>query len=143
MSMANDGCIFCKLIRDEGSNIVYKDSHCAIIWNKYASANEKLQMVPLRHIRDINHLRPRMDTHKLADDGRIRIIVNPLNQLADIKLIAHMSETAKKFMKDSFLNKQEWAEYRNTNFGFYRPPINKHEHLSMHLLNSKEILEGK
>ena len=99
-------------------------------------------MVPLRHIRDVNHLRPRMDTHKLAKDGRIRIIVNPLNQLADINLIAHMSHTAQKFMRDSFLNKQEWAEYSTTNFGFQRPPINKNDHLTMHLINTSEFLEG-
>lgn len=139
LSLADQGCKVCKWIKDEGKNVLYKDSLCAIIRNREASNPlRSLIVVPLRHIRNINHLRPRLDTTNLGDGGRIRIIINPLNHLADINLVAHMRQTAAQFMRTSQLNNQPWSKYNQNLFGFPRPPLAKLDHLAMKITNIEE-----
>ena len=67
-------CVFCNILINEQDIILYQDNLCAIFPDKYKSKLSILycQCVPLRHIRDINHLRPnnsndkeRQNTNKL------------------------------------------------------------------------------
>ena len=93
--------------------------------------------MPRRHIRDINHLRPRLfdpnidsvnDPNVIQKDNDI-IVVNKGNETSDIDLIEHMMKVSEKFMRDKFPDNEE-----GYTMGFHRPPSNSKFHLHMHIV---------
>ena len=73
-----------------------------------------------------------------SNKSKLQVIVNPLNQLADMRLVAHMRHVAFQFMKESHKRKRPWAKHRLTMFAFDRPPLNvlkEPPHLNMHIIN--------
>ena len=92
------GCIFCDIIYNKPELVLYKDDHCAIFKDKVQRGKLYFQCVPLRHIRDIHHLRPNI----IGDPGGVltkrykrnlkseQILNNAGDEEADINLLKHM-----------------------------------------------------
>ena len=142
-SMADQSCTFCVIIAHKPHLLVYKDEHCAIFYDKVQRAKMYFQCVPLRHIRDIHHLRPRIQ----GDAGEVKLkkflesggkmeeflksnpIVTNSDPLVDFNLLQHMTTVSLKFLKQQSPNNKDG--YR---VGFHRPPRNSQYHLHLHLI---------
>ena len=151
-SMASESCTFCEIIKD-GKLLLYKDDKCCIFLDRQQRAKEYFQCVPLRHIRDIHHLRPSIHTkieaksknkedilpiqydlvaksNKESKVGPNDLIVsNEQDPMADIELVKHMCQVSIKYMKQRVPDN----EY-GYNIGFHRPPLNTQYHLHLHMI---------
>ena len=113
----------------------YEDDQIAIFYDKDQRAKSYYQCVPYRHIRDINHLRPRLDKldqyqhldNLLKNNNQMEIesylkenlVSNEDDPSADLKLVKYMIEKGMEFMEKQFPNNPEG--YR---IGFHKPPHN-------------------
>ena len=53
-------CLFCGIVQKKIEKLEYEDSEIAIFLDKDQRAKKYYQCSPFRHIRDVNHLRPRL-----------------------------------------------------------------------------------
>merc|ERR1712110_299666 len=94
-------CTYCDIVKNKPHHCVYKDDLCAIILARKQMAKLHYECIPLRHIRDVNQLRPIMSDPKSFEkmvrkneddiiDINHHILVNDDNQKADIELLKHM-----------------------------------------------------
>lgn len=139
-SMQNQNCEVCQIMSSKPDTILYQDEHCAICTDaSVKSSCADLTVIPLRHIRNVYHLRPWYDFFALSNRKKVAIH-NQENLLADLKLIDHMQKVATKFMRRSYHQKNEKIAYFDRAFlSFDLPPMDTTaKHLTMNIYNFPE-----
>ena len=115
-SKSNDICIFCDIVSKSNKEILlYEDEHIVIFNDKNPRSKLHIQIIPKKHIRNINHL-----------------------EKVDYELLIHMKAKAFEFMRIHY-NIED-----NILLGFHIPPFYSINHLHMHCIVTpyKCYLEG-
>ncbi|CAG9312490.1 unnamed protein product [Blepharisma stoltei] len=96
-------CLFCKIIHTNKEPF-YRDDKVVAFYDKYPIGRIHIQIVPLRHIKNVWHLKR-----------------------SDIELIEHMRQVGERLLRNIDPN----GEYV---FGFHHPLCNSIPHLHMHAI---------